>query len=267
MSPSANRYWTYGSAGRHHDRMTTQTLTSTVGIPVGDGPPMTGYLARPVTPATTAVLVGMELFGVSAHVRDVCERLAAQGHLALAPDLHHRSAPGIELPADEDGRRRGFELLHQLTREQALADVAAAVEHLEGRGCRIAGMVGLSVGGHVAYLAATRLPLPAVAVVYGGWLTTTDIPLSRPEPTLAATAGITGRVLVLVGEQDQLIPATDRRLIAGALDRAGVENDVVVYPEAGHGFLCTRRPGHEPAAAADAWRRIDRLLGGPTGPA
>ncbi|MEV4423592.1 dienelactone hydrolase family protein, partial [Patulibacter sp. NPDC049589] len=71
-------------------------LTETVEIATGDGPPMTGYLARPAVPSTSAVLVGMELFGVSAHVRDVCERLAEQGHVALAPDLYHRTAPGIE---------------------------------------------------------------------------------------------------------------------------------------------------------------------------
>src|SRR4051794_7892108 len=114
----------------------------------------------------------MELFGVSAHVRDVCERLAAHGHVALAPDLYHRSAPGVELAADDDGRRRGFELLHRLTREQALDDVQAAVDHLRARGFEIAGMVGLSVGGHVASLAASRLRLPAVAVLYAGWLRT-----------------------------------------------------------------------------------------------
>ncbi|GIH46652.1 carboxymethylenebutenolidase [Microbispora rosea] len=54
------------------------------------------------------VVVAMELFGVSAHVRDVCERLAADGYLALAPDLYHRDAPGIELPHDAAGRERGF---------------------------------------------------------------------------------------------------------------------------------------------------------------
>jgi carboxymethylenebutenolidase len=190
----------------------------------------------------------------------VCERLAAQGHIALAPDLHHRTAPGIELPADDEGRRRGFDLLHQLTRDQAVNDVRAALNLLEARGCRVAGMVGLSVGGHVAYLAATRLPLPAVAVVYGGWLPTTGIPLSRPEPTLAGTPGITGRVLVLTGGQDQLIPPDHRQAIADALRNAGVDHDLVVYPEAGHGFLCDRRDGYDPTAAGDAWQRIGRLL-------
>ena len=121
-------------------------------------------------------------------------------------------------------------------------------------------MVGLSVGGHVAYLAATDLPLPAVAVVYGGWIPTTEIPLGRPEPTLARTSGITGRVLLLVGEDDPIVPAAHRTQLDDALTAADVDHQLVVYPGAGHGFLCDRRDSYHPAAAADAWRRILAML-------
>jgi carboxymethylenebutenolidase len=238
-----------------------RVLTQTVQIPVPDAPPMGGYLARPATDGTPpGVIVGMELFGISAHVRDVCDRLAGLGYLALAPDLYHRSTSGIELPEDEHGRTRGFELLHQLTRPQAIADIRAAANDLHARGSRIAGMVGLSVGGHIAYLAATALDLPAVAIAYGGWIPTTDITLSRPEPTLAATAGITGQVLFLVGDQDQLIPPEHREQLIRALAGAGVAHELVEYPGAGHGFLSDRRDSFAASAAADAWQRIQRLL-------
>jgi carboxymethylenebutenolidase len=238
-----------------------RVLTQTVQIPVPGAPPMGGYLARPATDATPpGVIVGMELFGISAHVRDVCDRLAGLGYLAVAPDLYHRTAPGIELPEDEHGRTRGFELLNQLTRPQAIDDIRAALNYLQDRGSRIAGMVGLSVGGHVAYLAATELDLPAVAVVYGGWIPTTDIPLSRPEPTLAAAVGITGRVLFVVGEHDQLIPPEHRQAIVDALHAADVRHELVEYPGAAHGFLSDRRDTYDPAAAKDAWQRIGRLL-------
>lgn len=235
--------------------------TQTVQVAVGKGRSMGGYLACPARPGPLpGVLVGMELFGISGHVRDVCDRLAGLGFLALAPDLYHRSAPGIELPEDASGRERGFALLHQLTREQALADIAAAAEHLHTAGSARVGMVGLSVGGHVAYLAATALDLPAVAVVYGGWIPTTDIPLSQPEPTLAATPGITGRILSLVGENDQLIPAEHRQAISEALCNAGIRHDLVEYPGAAHGFLSDRRETYHPSAAHDAWQRIGKLL-------
>lgn len=238
-----------------------RVLTESVHIPVPAGPPMGGYLARPDTDGPLlGVLVGMELFGVSAHVRDVCDRLAELGYLALAPDLYHRSAPGIELPADACGRERGFELLHRLTREQAIDDVRAALDHLSTRGVDAAGMVGLSVGGHVAYLAATDLALPAVVVAYGGWITTTDIPLSRPRPTVDHTPGITGRVLLLIGEDDPLIPAEHRHQLGRALTEARVAHEMVTYPGVGHGFLCERRDGYAASAADDAWQRIDRVL-------
>ncbi len=236
-------------------------LTETVRIPMPGAAPMPGYLARPATAEpSAAVIVGMELFGVSAHVRDVCDRLAGLGYLAIAPDLYHRSAPGIELPEDEQGRVRGFELLAQLTRARVLTDITATIKHLADYDTPLAGMVGLSVGGHVAYLAAAHLDIPATAVFYGGWIPTTDITISQPEPTIAATAGITGRVLMIIGDQDALIPPDQRRQLADALRTTGVEHKLIEYPGAGHGFLSDRRTSHHPTAARDAWTHLERFL-------
>src|SRR4051812_14196606 len=148
----------------------TGILTATVDVAVGEDPPMRGYLARPAGPGThPGVLVGMELFGVSAHVRDTCERLAALGLTALAPDLYHRVAPGADFPEDTGGRTAAFTALHRLTRDDVISDVRAARDHLLAAGCPQVSMVGLSTGGHVAYLAATELDLAAVVVAYGGW--------------------------------------------------------------------------------------------------
>jgi carboxymethylenebutenolidase len=243
-----------------------RVLTETVTIPPlegtpPDGPPMHGYLARPdTTGPLTGVVVGMELFGVSAHVRDVCDHLADLGYLALAPDLYHRHATMIELPEDDHGRASGFELLHQLTRPRVLADLRATLDYLQNRCSTFAGMVGLSVGGHVAYFAATELDLPAVVIAYGGWIPTTDIPLSRPQPTLTKTPGITGRVLLLIGEQDQLIPAEQRHQLSEALTNADIAHELVEYPDTGHGFLNPRRDSYQAFAAQDAWQRIEKLL-------
>ncbi len=236
-------------------------LTQTVQIPVPGGAPMLGYLARPATGEPSgAVIVGMELFGISAHVRDVCDRLAHRGYLAIAPDLYHRSAPGIELPENEQGRARGFDLLAQLTRPQVLIDITATIDHLADYVTPLTAMVGLSVGGHVAYLAAAHLDIPATAIFYGGWIPTTDISISQPQPTIAATAGITGRILMIVGEQDNLIPPDHRHQLADALHTARVEHELVEYPGAGHGFLSDRRASHHPTAAHDAWTHLTRFL-------
>lgn len=238
-----------------------RVLTETVQIAGTLGPSMTGYLARPDTDAVLGgVVVGMELFGISAHVREVCEHLAGLGFLALAPDLYHRLAPGVELPEDEHGRARGFQLLNGLTRSDVLVDLRATSDDLHARGGVLAGMLGLSIGGHLAYLAASEIPLPAVAIAYGGWLTNTDIAVSRPDPTIARTPGITGRVLFLVGEHDHLIRPEHRREIADALTDAGVDHDLVEYPGARHGFLSTRRDSYHAAAAGDTWQRIEQLF-------
>src|SRR5262249_52758179 len=154
-----------------------------------------------------------ELFGVTAHVRDVCEHLAANGLEALAPEFMR----GAELAHDEAGRTRGFELLGELTRERGLADAAAAPEVLGGE----AALLGLSLGGHIAYLAATELPATHLIAAYPGWLTNTDIGLSRPEPTVTLTPRITARTLILVGDADHAVSGEEREIVDRALTGAG----------------------------------------------
>ena len=239
-----------------------EVLTERVAIPVDNGaPPMSAYVARPAAPgAHPAVIVAHELFGVTAHVRDVAERVASTGYVALAPDLYHRSDPWVELPHDAAGREAGFALLHRMTRAGTLADVGAAYEQLRDGGAPRIGMLGLSLGGHVAYLAAAELDLAALVVAYGGWIPTTDIPISRPDPTIDRTASINARVLVLVGGQDDAVNADQRAAVATALHDAGVRHEIVEYPGASHGFLCDRRDTFDSAAAADAWTRIDALF-------
>ncbi len=238
------------------------SLSETVTMAVPGSGSMSAYYTRPEHGAVRgSVIVGMELFGVTAHVRDICDRLAAHGYAAVAPDFYHRTEPGTELPADDRGRERGFTLLRQLTRPQALHDLGATIDWLTRQPAPVAGMVGLSLGGHLAYLAAAHFELPATAVFYGGWIPTTDISISRPEPTIAATARITGRIEMYVGAQDPVVPAEHRRRIADALVAAGVEHRLIVYPGVGHGFLCDRRATFRPEAADDAWSRLLRLLG------
>jgi carboxymethylenebutenolidase len=236
-------------------------LTETVDLATADGGTMRAYVARPLGHGPCpGVIVGAEIYGITGHVRGACERLADMGYVALAPDLHHRTAPWVELAEDEQGLARGFELLHQLTRDDALQDVRAAIDYLRSSGSDRIGMVGLSVGGHLAYLAASEFDLAAAVIAYGGWIPTTDIPLSRPRPTLVRTPAIAGRLLVLVGEHDQLISPEQRRQIADALEAAGVRHEVVEYAGVGHGFLNDRRETFDAAATADAWARIRALF-------
>src|ERR1700735_2177866 len=105
---------------------------TTIKIPVEDGTTLPAYLARPATgPAPTGVIVAHELLGVNADIRGVADNLAGGGVLALAREFSHRgAAPGGWLERDAAGRQEGFRYLHRLGRDQALADVAAAIEWL-----------------------------------------------------------------------------------------------------------------------------------------
>lgn len=232
-------------------------------IPVSDGSKLPAYVARPAADAApTGVIVAHELFGVNPDIRGVADDLAGAGYLAIAPEFYHRDAPsGRWLERDDAGRQEGFGYLHRLGREQALADVAAAMAWLRAEpGIERVAMVGFSVGGHLSYLAAGRLPVSRAAVLYGGWLPGTDIPLSQPGPTLELTPGITGRVLYLVGEDDMLISAEQRSQIRAALSAAGVDHELVSYPGVQHAFFWPGTPPFSQAARDDAWRRILELL-------
>ena len=223
---------------------------------------MGGYFVLPATgEPRAAVLVAHELFGVSPDIRGIADRLAELGYAALAPEFYHRSAPrGQWFERDDAGRTRGFEQLSALTREGVVEDVRAAIAFARSA-CsnpRV-GMLGFSMGGHIAYLAATQLPLTATAVLYGGWLASTDIALSQPNPTLDLTRGIAehgGQVLYLVGGKDHLITAEQVELIRSALQAADAPSKVVVYPEAAHAFFWPDTPSFHAEARTAAWQEL-----------
>ncbi len=240
------------------------TITNaTLQISIADEATMSAFLARPAADqARTGVIVAHELFAVNPDIRGVADDLAEAGYLTIAPEFYHRDAqPGRWLERNEAGRQEGFTLLHRLERHHALADVAACISWLRSQpGIDRIAMIGFSAGGHLSYLAACRLPISRTAVLYGGWLPTTDVPMSQPSPTLDLTPGITGRILYLVGEEDTLIDAGQRRQIHDALHNADIEHELVSYPGTGHAFFWPDTPAFSPAARDDAWSRILTML-------
>jgi carboxymethylenebutenolidase len=240
------------------------TITSeTIELAVADGTAMRAYLARPAAaPAPTGVIVAHELFAVNPGIRGVADDLAAAGYLTVAPEFYHRDAPaGHWLERDDAGRQEGFGYLRRLTRTHALDDTAAAIGWLSAQpGIKRVAMIGFSAGGHLGYLAACQLPLSRTAVLYGGWLPSTEIPMSQPAPTLGLTPGISGRLLYLVGEADTLIDAAQVAQIRGALQAAGTDHEVVSYPGAAHAFFWPGTAAFSQQARDDAWARILGLL-------
>jgi len=235
----------------------------TIQLAVADGTAMQAYLARPGDgQAATGVIVAHELFGVNPGIRQAADDLARAGYLTVAPEFYHRDAAGGRwLPRDDAGRDEGFGYLHRLTRPAALDDTAAAIGWLRAQpGIERVAMIGFSAGGHLAYLAASQLPLSRTAVLYGGWLPVTDIPMSQPAPTLELTPGISGRLLYLVGEDDAVIDAAQVGQIRSALRAAGTDHEVVSYPGTAHAFFWPGTPAFNQQARDDAWSRILGLL-------
>lgn len=250
----------------HGSDAVREIVSANVDVLTGASTAMGAYLARPAAPGRyPAVIVGMELFGVTDYIRSCANRLAERGYLAIAPDFYYRSEARAELGYDQAGKERGFELLHAMRRDETVDDVRATMAFLRNRPeCNgLIGFVGFSTGGHIGFLAATQVDLTATVAFYPGWLTERDIALSQPEPTLTLTPGIAqrgGRLLLMLGGRDFLISPQQRVLIAAALLAAGVQHEVVVYPEAAHGFLCDDRDSFDPGVADIAWEKTLRFL-------
>lgn len=218
---------------------------------------------RPAGTPRGGVLVVQEAFGVNDHIEDVAGRFAAEGWLAVAPHLFHRTGDP-ELGYD-DGPAI-MEHFGALTADGILADLDVALSALaaEGIEARRVGIVGFCMGGTVALAAATRRDLGASVTFYGGGVTTGRFgfgPLVEEAPALRAPW------LGLFGDLDDGIPVEEVEALREAAARSGQPTEVVRYPDAGHGFHCDQRADHHEPSARDAWGRtlewFDRHLPAP----
>lgn len=198
--------------------------------------PVPYFLARPAgAPPWPAVVVVMEGLGVTPQLLRVAERLAAEGYLALAPDLFHRF--GGSDPA------RAGEFFPALRTGDALRDIADCAGEARRLGGSRVGITGFCMGGRLTYAAALAdLGLAAAAPFYGGGI-----------------AGILGEprcpVLAFFGGRDEWVPTEEIEAVS-----AHHPGQVVVYPDAGHGFLRDGSDAFHPEAAADAWPRLLAFL-------
>jgi carboxymethylenebutenolidase len=192
----------------------------------------------PHTPPRGALVIVQEIFGVNAHIRDVCRTFADHGYVSMAPAFFDHFEHDVQLRYDPEGVEHGRELAERLGFERALEDVHTTAAQLAEFGK--VGVVGYCWGGTVAFLANTRLSMPAVSY-YG----------ARTVPFLEER--LDAPMMFHFGDDDPSIPATDIDLHRDHPDMA----EVHVYP-AGHGFNCDQRADHEPASAALA---LERTLG------
>jgi carboxymethylenebutenolidase len=228
-----------------------------------DNKTMGGYLARPADPTPRpGIIVFMEIFGINSHIRDVTERIAREGYVALAPDFFHRTGPGVEYGYDQQGMEAGIKLYTQLKADELVADARSALSFLKRqnyvKGDKL-GAMGFCVGGHITYLTACETEVKAAASFYGGGIAKPQGFGGAPS-TVGRTSKITGRILCLFGEKDASIPLSEVDTIRAELEKNKIRGEVVVYPEADHGFFCDQRPTYNKAAADDAWNRVKKLF-------
>lgn len=219
------------------------------------------YLAKPIGSGTfPGVVVIQEIFGVNAHIREVTERIAKEGYVAIAPAIFQRSAPGFEVGYSQADTVLGRQHKDQTTAPQLLSDVQAAINYLKAmplvEGSKF-GAIGFCFGGHVAYLAATLPDVKATASFYGAGIAT--MTPGGGEPTITRTAQIQGVLYAFFGTQDPLIPNEQTDLIEAELKKSGVVHQVFRY-DAGHGFFCDQRADYNPQPAAHAWEQVKALF-------
>jgi carboxymethylenebutenolidase len=240
--------------------MTDSNLGRWVTIP-SQGLLIEAYLAQPPGAGPyPSVLVLQEIFGVNAHIRDVTERLAREGYLALAPALYQRQAPGFETGYTPEAIQQGKCYKAGTQTEELLSDLQATIDYLyqlpQVRKTGV-GTIGFCFGGLVAYLAATLPAVRATASFYGA-----GIPHWSPgegQPTLAYTSQIKGTLYAFFGLEDASIPSTDIEQIEQALIQHQVPHRIFRYSGADHGFFCDQRASYEPSAAAAAWQEVLQL--------
>ncbi len=211
-------------------------MSEIVTLTAGDGATIPAFVARPAGTARGCIVVVQEIFGVNEHIRWVCtEQYARAGFLAVAPCFFDRFEKGVELGYNPDGVARGRALVDQLGMDAPLRDIRAAAQQVGG--ALKAGVVGYCWGGSVAFLAATRLGLPAVGY-YGG----RTVPYVHERPQAP--------VMLHFGEKDAMIPSTAIDAIRAAAPQA----EVFTYP-AGHGFNRYGHPDWHEASATLALQR------------
>jgi carboxymethylenebutenolidase len=213
-----------------------------VGHPIkltaSDGFQLGGYRADPATAPKAALVVIQEIFGVNHHIRNICDRFASAGYVAVAPAIFDRIERDFQsgYSPDEVAVARKFVANPDWT--AMLRDVQAAIDSVKSVGP--IGIVGFCLGGSEAYAAATKLTgLSAAIGYYGGAI----VRFADDNPGVPT--------MLHFGEKDAGIPLGDVETIRAKQP----DLEVHVYPGAQHGFSCDERASYDKASADIAWQR------------
>ena len=197
-----------------------------------------GYRAEPTTAPNAAIVVIQEIFGVNHHIRAVCDRLAGEGYVAIAPSIFDRIEPNFTSGYSPDEIAVARKFVANPDGTAMLRDTQAAIDAVKELGP--VGIIGFCLGGSVAYAGATKLSgLSAAVGYYGGAI----VRFADDKPKVPTQLHF--------GEKDAGIPLTDVEIIRAKRP----EVEIHVYPGAQHGFHCDERASYDKASAEIAWPR------------
>jgi carboxymethylenebutenolidase len=201
----------------------------------------TGYLVIPDSGVGPGIIVLQEWWGLVPHIKDVADRFAAEGFVALAPDLYHGESA---TSPDQAGK-----LMMALNVAETEKDLRGAIHYLLAHDAVTSnkvGTVGFCMGGMLSLYAATTNPqVGACVVFYGGH------PAFKPE-----LENLNGPMLGLYAGQDSFVTPESVRDLEKRLKELGKDADIVIYDDAQHAFFNDTRPEvYNEEVARDAWKR------------
>lgn len=232
-----------------------------VKIPVAGGE-IPAYRAMPSKGKKFPVaVVVQEIFGVHEHIKDVCRRFAKLGHMAIAPALYARQGDVSGLSMEDV-----MKVVAKVPDAQVMSDLDSTIAYARATGradAKRVGITGFCWGGRIVWLyAAHNKELDAGVAWYGRLVAN---PTAKPNPLtprqpVEVVDELKAPVLGLYGGKDTGIPQESVERMRDALrkskSKAAQKSDIVVYPDAGHGFHADYRPSYDKASATDGWRRL-----------
>jgi len=243
----------------------TVITTPTDGIDVAavtvktkDGKNMMAYRAMPATgTGFGTILVVQEIFGLHAHIADICRRFAKAGYYAIAADLYFREGDATKAP---DMQTLMGSFVGKTSDEQVMGDLDSVVAFARSEGkadTAKLGVTGFCWGGRIAWLYDAHNPAIKAAVAWYGPLAYKTSPMTPKNP-IDVVGELHGPVQGLYGGADTGITQDSVEAMRAALkassDPAAVKSDIKVYPDAPHGFNADYRPSYRKEAAEDGWK-------------
>ena len=226
-----------------------------VKIPAKDGA-IPGYRACPAKGRLfPMVLVVQEIFGVHEHMKDLCRRLAHLGYCAVAPELYARQGDVSKI---SDIQEIIGKVVSKVPDAQVMSDLDTTItwagKSSKADTTRVA-ITGFCWGGRIAWLYAAHNPRLKAAAAWYGRIEGDTSPLTPKNP-MDYAGGLRAPVIGFYGGKDTGIPLSSLDKMRSALKVVGDPSQIIVYPEAQHGFNADYRPSYDPAAAMDAWKKM-----------